>query len=50
MLLMLLTVFCIALARLVAEGQWYYVAVIISGMLIQRDALKQLWEEEKDKA
>lgn len=49
-LLMLLCVFFLALARLVEEGSWYYVAVIISGLLIQRDNLKRIWEEEKDKA
>ena len=48
MLLLLLCVFMLALARLVSEGQWYYVAVIITGLFAQRQQLEDLWKSADD--
>jgi hypothetical protein len=47
LLLMLLVLFAVALARLVAEGEWYLVATLISGLLMAREDIRKLFHEDE---
>lgn len=49
LLLMLLVLFAVALARLVAEGEWYLVATLISGLIMARDDIRKLFREDEKK-
>jgi hypothetical protein len=47
MLLMLLVLFVVALARLVAEGEWYLVASLVTGIILARDEMRKLFREDE---
>ncbi len=46
-LVALLTVFLVALVRLIAEDEWYLVASLISGLIMAREDIRKLFEEEE---
>jgi len=49
LLLMMLVLFVVALSRLVAEGEWYLVASLITGLLMARHDIRRLFREEEEK-
>lgn len=46
---MLLVLFVVALARLIAEGEWYLVASLVTGLFMARDEMRKLFREDEKK-
>jgi hypothetical protein len=46
-LLAMLLLWAIALARLIAEGEWYLVASLVAGILIAREDIRRIFREEE---
>jgi glycerol-3-phosphate acyltransferase PlsY len=49
MLLMLLVLFVVVLARLVADGEWYLVGSLLLGIWSSREDIRRLFREEEKK-
>jgi hypothetical protein len=47
LLLMLLVLFVVALMRLIAEGEWYLVASLVTGLIMARNDIRRLFHEEE---